>query len=45
VVLLRRGFFGPGHPAWDELLAGRRVAREIDVDAYLTVFLLEPEAR
>ena len=42
LVVLRRGVIGLEHPSWEPLLAGRVVGREVHVDAYLTVFVLDP---
>jgi hypothetical protein len=42
LVVLRRGAIGFGHGAWQPLLEGRRIEREVGIDGYLTVYVLGP---
>jgi len=44
LVVIRRATFPLTDDVWKPLLAGRQSTREIRVDAYLTVFVLEPRA-
>jgi len=43
VICLRRGEIPFGSAAWAPYTEGRRLLREVPVDAYLTVFVLVPE--
>jgi hypothetical protein len=44
LVVVRRGAIGLAHPAWEPMLRGRRVEREVPIDAYLSVYVLGPAA-
>jgi hypothetical protein len=42
LVVIQRGRMPHDTDDWKALLAGRKIAREVPVDAYLTVYVLEP---